>query len=116
MGGGEYTPPSRTVDSASRHYYIIMPVMATIRMTGLPTRSGNDDSKDVLAGFLRAVTTNLVVPRRLRAAIDSVVATSPAGYSAWNDAPRFRATVAFGRRHEPWLVAVEPLTASAWRQ
>ncbi|HET9228768.1 MAG TPA: DUF4824 family protein [Thermoanaerobaculia bacterium] len=53
---------------------------------------------------LRPVLDEIVSAERLRRGMDSYVATTPGP-------PRFRATVAFGRRGEPWLVNVEKLPA-----
>ncbi len=57
------------------------------------------------------------VPRRLRPVLDEIVTAELvqrhriAGAEDGPRPPRYRATVAFGRRGEPWLVSVEKLPA-----
>lgn len=59
---------------------------------------------------VRELTVPLALHGRVRALIDEWEARSGGPERMEVDrAPAFRAVVAWGRRHEPWLVAVEPL-------
>jgi hypothetical protein len=68
-------------------------------------------------GTPRPAVTSIVVPPALHRTVRRLVAAAEARREAPDEeavaAPRFRAVVAWGRRHEPWLVAVEPLPESA---
>jgi hypothetical protein len=59
---------------------------------------------------VRALTVPPALHGPVRTLIDEWEARSRGPEGTWVDrAPAFRAVVAWGRRHEPWLLAVEPL-------
>lgn len=67
-------------------------------------------------GTPRPAVTSIAVPPALHRTVRRLLAAAEARREAPDEeavaAPRFRAVVAWGRRAEPWLVAVEPLPAS----
>ncbi|HWN43802.1 MAG TPA: DUF4824 family protein [Thermoanaerobaculia bacterium] len=81
---------------------------------------GTVDAREVRPGVFEGLVSDLRVnsihvPLRLRPALDELVTAErmrrETSNSAYVDSPRYRATVAFGRRGEPWLVSVEKLPA-----
>jgi hypothetical protein len=67
-------------------------------------------------GTPRPAVTSIAVPPALHRTVRRLVGAADRRRRAPDveavAAPRFRAVVAWGRRHEPWLVAVEPLIES----
>lgn len=81
---------------------------------------GRVDAREVKPGVFQGLVSELRVdsihvPLRLRPVLDEIVTAGRLRQETSNSAepgpPRFRATVAFGRRGEPWLVDVEKLPA-----
>jgi hypothetical protein len=80
-----------------------------------------DDHPARLTGFVEPLVTTIHVPLALRPVLDGVAADirveqeaseTPGVYRPHRPAPpRYEATLAFGRRHEPWLTAVRALPA-----
>jgi len=92
-----------------RSRFIIVPAVVNIHV-GFGPRTPPAIAPRVLAGSVRAVTTTLVVPREFRAALERAESRpSDSG------APRYNVTIAYGRRHEPSIVALQPIDTPAVR-
>jgi hypothetical protein len=85
--------------------YLILPAVLTATV-----RSFDENGRQVapaLQGRMIAVKTELLVTRDLRRVVDQLPGS--AGASRWSDVPpRYDATVAVGRRYEPWVTSIEP--------
>jgi len=92
-----------------RSRFIIVPAVVNIRV-GFGRRTPPAIAPRVLSGTVRAVTTTLVVPREFRAALERAE-SRPSDRGA----ARYSVTIAYGRRHEPWIVAIEPIDTPAVR-
>jgi hypothetical protein len=87
---------------------IIVPAVVSIHQTFDPLR--RVDARRFVSGTIRAVTTSLVVPRELRAALERAEARpTDAG------APRYSVKIAYGTRYEPWIVSIRPVDTPAIR-
>jgi Domain of unknown function (DUF4824) len=92
-----------------RSRFIIVPAVVNIHV-GFGRRTPPAAAPRVLGGSVRAVTTTLVVPREFRAALERAE-SRPSDRGA----PRYSVTIAYGHRHEPWIVAIQPIDTPAVR-
>jgi hypothetical protein len=83
---------------ADRRRYIIAPATIRIALT-------TEENEPRISGNVAMVTDSLVVPRRWRDVLDSV-SQGPEPYGHQGP-PRYTATIAYGRRFEPWIVSIE---------
>jgi len=92
-----------------RSRFIVLPAVVNIHV-GFGRRTPPASAPRFLGGSVRAVTTTLVVPREFRAALERAD-TRPRDRGE----PRYSVTIAYGRRHEPWIVAMQPIDTPAVR-
>jgi hypothetical protein len=92
-----------------RSRFIVVPAVVHIQVS-FGRRTPTAIAPRVLGGSVRAVTTTLVVPREFRAALERAD-TRPSDRGA----PRYSVTIAYGRRHEPRIVAIQPIDTPAVR-
>jgi hypothetical protein len=88
-----------------RSRYLILPGTVSIRAVEW-TEGGRQAA---LTGDLEPLSLTLVVPVHARAALDRLP-TRAAGDPNAPRGPRYAAQLAVGRRYEPWIVSIEPLT------
>ncbi len=91
-----------------RGKYIIAP--AEVRLTIAKERTEKHGAREPahLRGFISSILVNYVtVPTELRNALDFVLHDRPPSYGPHE--PRYRVTVKYGRRHEPWIEAIHPI-------
>lgn len=88
--------------------YIITP--AKVRMRLLPANTSNKLEKPILSGYVDDVLTETIhVPRNRQGVLASLKPDSQKFYyggARENFTPRYRVTLKYGRRHEPWITAV----------
>lgn len=77
--------------------------------------ASRDREEEPWTGHPRLVVDALTVPAKLHGRVRALIAEwnerRGAGPEVADEEPAFRAVVAWGRRHEPWLVTIEPLAA-----
>jgi hypothetical protein len=89
-----------------RQRYLVLP--SSLRVTARAFDADGRKIAMVLRGSISPTTTELIASRDLRRAAERLAGTDPAG--RWADVPpHYYATIAVGRRHEPWIVSVEPI-------
>jgi len=63
----------------------------------------------VVSGTIGPLTTTLVAPARFR---DLLLKLAPSDWVLAKE-PRYTIRVAVGRRHEPWILAIDPIDSGA---
>lgn len=92
-----------------RRRCIITPALVRQRLV----RGDDKGNAPYLAGYVEQILTDdIQVPRDLRGGLASL-APSPPEYQVTGQvekgvSPRYRVTLTYGRRHEPWVTAVRP--------
>ena len=91
---------------------IITPALVRIQLLRAHDQEPHRSAR--LAGYVeRLLTDSIQVPRDRRGALTSLAAPrqeySFSGQSEKVFAPRYRVTLNYGKRHEPWVTAVQPL-------
>ncbi len=91
---------------------IITPALVRIQLLRAHDQEPRRSAR--LAGYVeRLLTDSIQVPRDRRGALTSLAASrqeySFSGQSEKVFAPRYRVTLNYGKRHEPWVTAVQPL-------
>jgi len=102
-----------------RRQYAVVPGLVRPKVVQL------EDGTHFLGGYVRGlVVSRIHIPRRLRQGFEALLPEETwdqlferqreEAKSGWPSAapPRFKAVLAFGRRHEPWLVTVAALDSS----
>lgn len=112
---------ARDVETLRRRYPDRARVAVVPALVRLVYQGGTDARPARLTGYVEPLVTTIHVPLVLRPALDRVVAAireereradRPDDYRPGEPMPpRYDATLAFGRRHEPWLTAVRALPA-----
>lgn len=95
---------------ADRRRYAIVPGKVELRFWPAIELEPGKREPTRLEGHPDLASDDLHVPRSLRPLLDRLNAAPPVDFFGDSPAhPRYRATVAFGRSGEPWLVRVERL-------
>ena len=84
-----------------RQRYFIVLAMVQARFT-VDRRT----NASAVTGTIEPLTTTLIAPARFG---DLLLKLGP---SDWEE-PRYTATVAFGRHHEPWILSIDPIDTGA---
>jgi Domain of unknown function (DUF4824) len=109
--GSRLVPVDASTDSTElrrahpdRQRYFI--VLAMVQAQRTVDRRTNASPVPVVTGTIEPLTTTLIAPARFR---DLLLKLGPSDFVE----PRYTVKVAFGRRHEPWILAIDPIGAAA---
>jgi hypothetical protein len=109
--GSRLVPVDASTDSTQlrrahpdRQRYFI--VLAVVQARLMVDRRTNASAGPVVTGTIEPLTTTLIAPARFR---DLLLTLGPSDRVE----PRYTVIVAFGRRHEPWILAIDPIDTGA---